>query len=111
MRQLRRPLLFVALILTLLGTSQAAFAFPPLNRPWCGVTVQGFGRTPAEADSNLQDALDAYVVFRSTYVDSGCLEMEIPDPQPNDPFHTITETSCWKTVRICGMKKALTFAG
>lgn len=111
MLRLRRPLLFLALVLTLLGTSQAAFAFPPLNRPFCGVTVQGFGRTAAEAETNLNTALSAYVVFRTTLVDSGCLEMEIPDPQPNDPFHTITETSCWKTVRICGMKKSMTFAG
>lgn len=81
---------------------------PVIARPFCNITVWGFGATEAEALANAQAELSSkYRVFSSRVTTSRCDTIEIPDPTWNDPLHTTTMTFCSVELTACGMLKII----
>jgi len=111
MSRIHRLLLLAALVLTLGVTgvthvqAQPAIAGPVFAM--CNTYVYGYAATEADALANaLAEAKSKYFVFSYTVVLSHCMSMEIPDPTPLDPFHTMTVTICEVKLKICGIPKA-----
>ena len=114
MSRLHRTLLLtaLALVIALTGiTTPAAQAQPVLAGPViaiCNIYVWGYGATTAEATANATAELKSkYFVFSSSVIYSRCLDSEIPDPTPLDPFHTQTITICEVELKACGLRKAV----
>lgn len=83
-------------------------AIPVLVKPFCNITVWGFGATEAEALANAQAELNSkYRVWSSRVASSRCDTIEVPDPQPNDPFHTTSMTICSVELTACGILKVI----
>jgi hypothetical protein len=114
MSRINRPLLLAALVLTL-GlsgiTGVQAQPAPGLVGPvigFCNIHAYGYGSTAAEAQANaLAELKSKYFVFSYSVVSSRCLDSEIPDPTPLDPFHTQTITICEVELKACGIRKAV----
>lgn len=114
MNRIHRSLLLAVLVLTLGLTGitgaqaqpTAVLAGPVIA--FCNIHVFGYGSTAAEAQANaLAELKSKYLVFSYSVVSSKCLDSEIPDPTPLDPFHTQTITICEVELKVCGIRKAV----
>lgn len=113
MFRIRRIALLAALGFMLVLTAGQAQTPPPsglpmIIKPFCGITVWGVGATEAEALANAQAELSSkYRVFSYRVTTSRCDTIELPDPTPNDPFHTTTMTLCSVELTACGVLKVI----